>query len=1246
MSRERRAYERHPVRWDARLLIDGAPEEPAVIEDVCAGGFYLALRAPDQAPALTERTNVRVRFRDPLTASIRTLAATVARRADDGVGVAFSDGPHPDVVTLLSTVGGIRENGRGATTVATPVPVSGGGWLRELCHEHVQRFAAEVAATFTADLTDQLFDRSRAAANVSEQSALFRAYRTLRDESDDLPQAIVEHLCARIDRLGREGDGGGSRAPSATATSPDELELVDEREFDDWLLRSETIGRAESRYSQALDALNRRFNALLDASVDERSNPLAPDGVAKTFADRARIERFPGPVCREFYRVLDRVVLARLGQLYDALNEALRRAGVIPDAEDVRPEIRMLGGNASRGKQTPSRAVSRQARAGGAAAASVDAGGPHPPRSAPEAERIAAMANRLQAAPVTETSTAATGGGAGAELVSTLSAGSSTGSIATGDDAARDAPGDGDDRVRRWFAQSAEDASVSPFLREQMADLATLAEREQSRDGRFLTGTATALNALLDQVDRAGVAMMLLEPAQQAELRESLEAELAGARDQATPAAMQAAAEAIAERVAAPLRTRASNMARVSQQCEGEERLERARRTVDEALAPRVDGREIPQPVAEFLDSGWKDLMTLVFLRHGTDSDTWRRCLAVVDRLLTALGRDDSPPRAIRDPERVIAYAQHQLKRLGRLSPHLADLLHTLRTAVVEVCRTGTTHVPLPRVTVPGHATEANDDSGPEVSRHWMERARLLQPGDWVLFDPAREDAAPLRLQWVAEDNGRLVFVDRAGHRADTLALTEMAERLSTGARVVDDLDAPFTQRQWRQALVNAHDALVRQATHDPLTGLLNRKAFTRALERLPHAGPEDCYTAVQLSLDGFRGVNAELGHDAGDRLLRRVSRLVARSADRHGIAARTGGDEFTVVFQDSDPASSQLLAERLRRSITRLPATGDDGHRLTVRATAAAVTFTPDTLSAAALLGRLDELHQAAREDGGNRLSSAVARPETTDPQERNAWLEQALTPGALRYRVQRIQPLGGGSDDEQRWQLLPVVNDRGGYERPAVPDWLPANTRQGELMSHLDRSVIERAIALHPQLGNGRAQTTVVHVQLSPNSLFDPLVWQAIEQAHAGMAGGRVRLCLELTESMASQNLIATARFAERARDLGADVGFVRFGTALATFDLLKRLPVNVLKLDELFVSELDADDNDQAMVRTITELVHLLERQTIATGVERSELFAPLRRCGVDYVQGHAVERPQLIGGEEPRDATLESAPDDLP
>ncbi len=434
--------------------------------------------------------------------------------------------------------------------------------------------------------------------------------------------------------------------------------------------------------------------------------------------------------------------------------------------------------------------------------------------------------------------------------------------------------------------------------------------------------------------------------------------------------------------------------------------------------------------------------------------------------------------------------------------------------------------------------------------------------------------------------------------------------------------------------ITESHDLAARlayQATHDPLTGLVNRSEFERRLQRLLDAAREEgtAHALCYLDLDQFKVVNDTCGHVAGDALLERLAETVTFRVRQRDTVARLGGDEFGVLIEHCSLAQATRVASAIHQAISDFVFTWEDRH-FQVGASIGLVPITPEFGGVAALLAAADSACYVAKDHGRNRIQ-VYSDDDAVLSRRRGEmnWVSHisaALSANRFRLRAQPVVPLSPRRAGAHHCELLLVMLDDDGNE--VMPGaFLPAAERYN-LAARIDRWVLRAALAWLADDRDGHGRPALCGINLSAQSLGEDDFAHYIRSQCDSHGVDPARLCLEITETAAIANLDTARRFMENLKTAGVRFALDDFGKGLSSFGYLRALPVDYIKIDAQFVRDILDDPIDLAMVRSINEVARLMDKRTIAEGVERHELLTVLREVGVDYAQGYAVGTPRYI------------------
>jgi diguanylate cyclase (GGDEF)-like protein/PAS domain S-box-containing protein len=422
---------------------------------------------------------------------------------------------------------------------------------------------------------------------------------------------------------------------------------------------------------------------------------------------------------------------------------------------------------------------------------------------------------------------------------------------------------------------------------------------------------------------------------------------------------------------------------------------------------------------------------------------------------------------------------------------------------------------------------------------------------------------------------------------------------------------------------------LSHQASHDALTGLINRREFEVQLRSaLERARENDVVHALcYLDLDQFKIVNDTCGHIAGDELLKQVAGRLRQKVRRADTLARLGGDEFGVLFWNCPLDVAEKLADDLRTAIRQTRFSWHD-RAFEIGSSIGLVPIEAGSGTITDLLSAADSACYAAKDRGRNRIY--VYQPDDKLLAQRHGemqWVSRiasALEEDRLKLYGQRILGLEEHEEADSGWEIMVRMLDERGEIVPPMA-FIPAAERY-HVMPSIDRTVIRKTLdLLAAEGGREDAEALRFNINISGQTLSeDSFVEFVIAEVQRTGANPKA-LCFEITETAAIANLAYATRVIAVLGDLGIRFALDDFGSGLSSFGYLKNLNVDYLKIDGSFVRDIIEDPIDLAMVESINHIGHTLGLETIAEFVETPEVLEAVRRLGVDYAQGYAVARP---------------------
>ena len=418
-------------------------------------------------------------------------------------------------------------------------------------------------------------------------------------------------------------------------------------------------------------------------------------------------------------------------------------------------------------------------------------------------------------------------------------------------------------------------------------------------------------------------------------------------------------------------------------------------------------------------------------------------------------------------------------------------------------------------------------------------------------------------------------------------------------------------------------------ATHDTLTGLVNRGEFERRVQLAIASAREKNLNHVlcYIDLDRFKIVNDTCGHIAGDELLRQLTALLQEKFRTSDTLARLGGDEFGLLLENCPPRKGQMVAEDVRVTVQNFRFTWENkAFEIGASIGVTSITSTTDNLSK--LLSTVDAACYAAKDEGRNRIQVFETKSENQVKDRRHTnWLQEiqdALQDSRFELWRQQIKA-SDGSDTCRRYEVLLRLRDRAGnLIKPGV--FIPTAERF-HFMTELDKWVISNTLQ---RIAAEDASGVHNHysINLSGQSLSDKGILKFIIDTMAEFSIDEQRICFEITETAAISDLTHATNLMKTLQGVGFRFALDDFGSGLSSFTYLKYLSVDYLKIDGNFVKEIDQNKVDFSTVEAINSIGHAMGIKTIAEFAQSEEIIRHLQRIGVDYIQGYAVAEPELF------------------
>ncbi len=418
---------------------------------------------------------------------------------------------------------------------------------------------------------------------------------------------------------------------------------------------------------------------------------------------------------------------------------------------------------------------------------------------------------------------------------------------------------------------------------------------------------------------------------------------------------------------------------------------------------------------------------------------------------------------------------------------------------------------------------------------------------------------------------------------------------------------------------------LTYRATHDQLTKLINRGEFERRLsEALALAKTDNAQSVLMyLDLDQFKVVNDTAGHAAGDQLLIQITSLLKSQLRRGDSLARLGGDEFGILLNHCDIDRAAMIAEQLR-SIVHHYLFEWESYSFTIGVSIGIIQMNADSPELSELMSLVDAACYMAKDLGRNQYYIYDEDDTAFEAKHSSMYrAEKALTAiknQHIELHGQKITALANTDDNEYWYEVLVRIKTGRGLIYP--DNFIPALERFGHI-SALDTLVFSQSVSFLAK--NPKFKLSI---NLSGLSIIKPDLIQTIKHTLKRKHVSPQRLCFEITETAAINNLKKVKTFIHEMHNLGCAIALDDFGTGMSSFSYLSNLDIDYIKLDGSFVKDIASNNVHHTMVSAINSIVDIMGKFVIAEYVENKDVHQHLQHIGVSHGQGYFIHRPEKL------------------
>jgi len=659
------------------------------------------------------------------------------------------------------------------------------------------------------------------------------------------------------------------------------------------------------------------------------------------------------------------------------------------------------------------------------------------------------------------------------------------------------------------------------------------------------------------------------------------------------------------------------NIKRVQDIYNGKQKLKETQEFVQNELNQNLGGKMIPKIIITLLESGWQHLLVVAKLNE--NNRNYQTHLLTINNLIDWLAgsKQISKDLAITTLE----FIDYELQPLNanrlahsNIQNELSGLLLGKKTKV------GSDAMEMVDFELKNNKTD------PKYIKKPSNEINHLKAGEWLTFLLDKE-FEPLKVAWINHAQDLFVFVNRDGVKKLELKADNLAEMIREGkANLTDSLDTPIMDRASYLMLQKLHEKLIFNATHDTTTCLLNQKEFISQLKQELMKLENAKYLLCNIEIQDFRTITNACGVSGVEALLKQLATLLKLHVNKDDLFARINDRTFSVLLKNC----SAEIAKELHVKFISSEFKWQDKNYAVAASMGIVPLFSENKYEINTVLQNVDSANLSALSAGRNCIRVYKDNDESLKSQfnERN-WvgrINHVLAENRLFLRCQKIASINSKTESNTHYEILLGIKDE--HDNVIEPnDFIPAVERC-QRMSEVDQWVV---LSVFDWIKNNQKAFEMLggfSINLSGESMNSQEFLDFLEQTLSTCNIPLDKIIFEITETVAADNFQFIQKFIKQIKRFKCKFSLDDFGSGYSSFSYLKRLEVDYLKIDGIFVKDIINNNTDAAIVSSMNEIAHFLNLETTAEYVENDEVFSLLKKIGVDYVQGWGVEKPKLL------------------
>ena len=1085
--------------------------------------------------------------------------------------------------------------------------------------------------------------------NNGQQNLFFEAKSLLKNKGQDITEEIQSSLKAQLC-----SDYPKTSSPSNETIEDEPITLVDIEEFEDNLSLDDAVRNGNNLYYKSQACLQERFGIILNRDVTLSNLPVGIYVISIALQKSLKENNFSHQLLPVLYKIFYETVVKDMDSVYDGINAKFRRSGILPDLEskvflERRKKTRNDSNATKENLKTPDKEASQN----------LQATGHRPPQNSgissteigeqlfSTVSDLLSLANKRNISSDIASITQSCDSQLIIDSLNRLSVDkSATRNLQAGGsilDMLKDQESlnlsleqsNNLSVISTIFQNIGNYSQLSNKLASAFSKLQITVAKMAQSDGHFLSTPGHPAREFLNQLAELG----LNSESPNVPLERKYESIVANIVDNYQDGS-DVFAQGLNELESVSRQQDNSNfknILRVHETFAGRQRLRNTQEAVIKTLLRRISPPQAPDIAVALVDQGWMEVLKLSHIKHGPKSEQWLHNISLLDQLLWWVaeiqsGEVDAGATAVRKQ-----YAQSFTDKIARQLNDAFPADFQYKETLENIKMTLSGNRPITMIAVEenrfgqklftGDIQKELEEAHPNL-RRWFQMIAKFRIGNEFSYIAGGAEQRNVKLAWISDHRQHFVFVNSCGHKVLDYDLIELAGALANGLIPCQaNSQWSIVDNSMHSIVQDAYEDLNYRSIHDELTGLINRKESERRLTEAILDSKNNAATRclICLDIDKFAMANNLYGQLAGDQLLVKVSDIISGTMPDEKMAARIAGNEFLILLEKIDFKAGKILAEKLRRDINETDFDWQE-HKIKLSVSICIVTIDKYSENVVDLMRNVSNGCKACKQHGGNKVLELERDNDLQDRRKKMLYwidkLNSVLNGDGFILRGQEIYSLKSKGALSHYEILLAIVGESGELESPE--EFIEAAECYNR-MQRVDRWVIENTFQWLRDLGSDSDELPAVSINLSGNSINDDSFKDYILEQFAIYKIPTSKICFEITETATINNLAEAADFIREIKSIGCKFSLDDFGSGNASYQYLKHLPVDYLKIDGMFVKDMASNKDDYALVKSINEIAHLMGKETIAEYVETDELVELLRDMGVDYVQGYAISRP---------------------